>query len=326
MLPQRARRQLALSGDSLHANSVSGRSQGGDTVAFRNSKVVREDVRGSLELLGASNVCGGDQDEESQGWRRSSSDSVGAGPMHSGQMPAVGSLYCIQCDDGVYTALASSSLAQTSHHFLRPPQSHHASATGRDSGDTISVSRRPGHGGVGDRHRRDRAHGRCGAVGQGDRERAGCEVYQRSETAERTFERVDALVPIPSAQRNASDDGWVVHREDVEAAKANRASPTGQQRVREEMEELERNIDRRIFERQPVPDPRRGQVLFGAAAALAIALGCAVVHANLAAGSSGGSGGGGGVDAALVAAGMFGVVGAGLLVAGATMNSDSGTA
>ncbi|KAK4537421.1 hypothetical protein CDCA_CDCA12G3446 [Cyanidium caldarium] len=154
----------------------------------------------------------------------------------------------------------------------------------------------------------------------------GAEVYQRSETAERTFERVDALVPIPSAQRNASDDGWVVHREDVEAAKANRASPTGQQRVREEMEELERNIDRRIFERQPVPDPRRGQVLFGAAAALAIALGCAVVHANLAAGSSGGSGGGGGVDAALVAAGMFGVVGAGLLVAGATMNSDSGTA
>ena len=150
----------------------------------------------------------------------------------------------------------------------------------------------------------------------------GAEVYQRSETAERTFERVDALVPIPSARRSASDDGWVVHREDVEAAKANRASPTGQQRVREEMEELERNIDRRIFERQPVPDPRRGQVLFGAAAALAIALGCAAVHANLAAGSSGG----GGVDAALVAAGMFGVVGAGLLVAGATMNSDSGTA
>ncbi|KAF6002005.1 hypothetical protein F1559_003069 [Cyanidiococcus yangmingshanensis] len=105
-------------------------------------------------------------------------------------------------------------------------------------------------------------------------------LYEREAGATTSFERVDKLVPIQGAERDDSKDAWVVLQANIEAAKARYLSPSGQAAARAEMEQLEANIDPRIFEREPQAPASLQQLWIGSGLAAGAALACLVMQSQ----------------------------------------------
>jgi hypothetical protein len=108
-----------------------------------------------------------------------------------------------------------------------------------------------------------------------------------------------------------------VHQREIEAAKAERLSPAGEAAARAEMEQLEANIDPRIFERAPPPAVSPQQLWIGAGFSAGAALAFLVVQSQTT--TKGDASTSGALNAVAV---VLGVVAVGLVLAALQKQSD----